>query len=50
MPEYNVSCKFTGNDGENVIQIDFTGMAYTTEDHEELIGFLHHFVRVFKQV
>jgi len=49
-PEYNVSCKFTGRDGENEIKIDFEAVALTTEDHEDLIDFLFSFVRAFKLV
>lgn len=50
MPEYNVSCKFTGKDGENEIKIDLTVKAVTTQDHEDLIDFLFNFVRTFKKV
>ena len=50
MPEYNISCKFTGKDGENEIKIEFEAAAHDTQSHEELIDFLYNFVRTFKRV
>ena len=50
MPEYKVECKFTGSNGENGIKVNFEMPAFTTQEHEELIDFLHNFIRVFKRV
>ena len=49
-PEYNVSCKFTGNDGENEIKLDFTYEAFTPQDNADLIDSLYHFIKVFKRL